>query len=87
MFACPTPIDLRKGYNARCGVVQSRLKRDLLSGELFLFSLSFCELLLWDRTGWMANRCATARRRFRLATRRPRLLRKTSLYPVLTRDA
>ena len=37
VFAFPSPVDLRKGYNGLFGLVQTGLARDPLSGELFLF--------------------------------------------------
>jgi len=53
-FAFPAPVDLRKGYDGLFGLVQNGLKRDPLSGELFLFvnqSRKLCKILLWDGTG------------------------------------
>ena len=37
VFAWPVPADLRKGYDGLHGLVESGLKRDPLSGDLFLF--------------------------------------------------
>jgi transposase len=37
VFAFPAAVDLRKGYDGLYGLVQTGLKRDPLSGELFLF--------------------------------------------------
>jgi transposase len=54
VFAYPAPADLRKGYDGLYGLVQSGLKTDPLSGDLFLFvneSRSLCKVLLWDGTG------------------------------------
>ena len=54
VFAYPAPVDLRKGYDGLYGLVQSGLKRDPRSGELFLFvnqSRKLCKVLLWDGTG------------------------------------
>jgi transposase len=54
VFAFPSPVDLRKGYNGLFGLVQTGLARDPLSGELFLFvnqSRKLCKVLLWDGTG------------------------------------
>ena len=49
VFAYPAPVDLRKGYNGLFGLVQTGLRRDPLSGELYLFvnqSRKLCKVLL-----------------------------------------
>lgn len=54
VFAYPEPVDLRKGYDGLFGLVTRGLRRDPLSGELFLFSSRSrrgCKVLLWDGTG------------------------------------
>jgi transposase len=54
VFAFPAAVDLRKGYDGLYGLVQTGLKRDPLSGELFLFvnqARKLCKVLLWDGTG------------------------------------
>ena len=54
VFAFPSAVDLRKGYDGLYGLVQTGLGRDPLSGELFLFvnqSRKLCKVLLWDGTG------------------------------------
>jgi transposase len=54
VFAYPEPVDLRKGYDGLYGLVKQGLKRDPLSGELFLFCnrrRSGCKVLVWDGTG------------------------------------
>jgi transposase len=54
VFAYPEPADLRKGYNGLYGLVQTGLKQDPMSGDLFLFvneSRKLCKVLLWDGTG------------------------------------
>ena len=54
VFAYPAPIDLRKGYDGLYGLVQTGLKRDPLSGDLFLFvnlTRKLCKVLVWDGTG------------------------------------
>jgi transposase len=54
VFAYPAPVDLRKGYDGLFGLVQSGLKSDPMSGDLFLFvneSRKLCKVLLWDGTG------------------------------------
>jgi transposase len=54
VFAYPAAVDLRKGYDGLYGLVQTGLKRDPLSGELFLFvnaGRKLCKVLLWDGNG------------------------------------
>lgn len=54
VFAYPAAVDLRKGYDGLYGLVQSGLKQDPMSGDLFLFvsaSRKLCKVLLWDGTG------------------------------------
>lgn len=54
VFAYPEPVDLRKGYDGLFGLVKTRLRRDPLSGDLFLFvnrRRHACKVLVWDGTG------------------------------------
>jgi transposase len=54
VFAYPEAVDLRKGYDGLYGLVKMGLKRDPLSGDLFLFSNKRrrgCKVLVWDGTG------------------------------------
>ena len=54
VFAFPAAVDLRKGYDGLYGLVQSGLKADPMSGDLFLFvsaSRKLCKVLLWDGSG------------------------------------
>lgn len=54
VFAFPAPVDLRNGYNGLFGLVETALKKDPMSGDLFLFtneSRKLCKVLLWDGTG------------------------------------
>ena len=54
VFAYPAAVDLRKGYDGLYGLVQTGLKHDPMSGDLFLFvsaSRKLCKVLLWDGTG------------------------------------
>ncbi len=48
------PTDMRKSFDALCGLVRSELKRDPLSGEVFLFlnrSRTHLKLLHWESGG------------------------------------
>ena len=54
VFAYPEPVDLRKGYDGLYGLVKTGLRRDPLSGDLFLFCnrrRRACKVLVWDGTG------------------------------------
>jgi len=54
VFAYPAAVDLRKGYDGLYGLVQTGLKHDPMSGDLFLFvneSRKMCKVLLWDGSG------------------------------------
>lgn len=54
VWAWPAPTDLRKGYNGLFGLVKDGLRRDPLSGELYLFvnrKRDACKVLVWDGTG------------------------------------
>ena len=54
VWAWPEPIDLRRGFDGLFGLVRHQLRKDPLSGELFLFTnkrRSGCKVLLWDGTG------------------------------------
>ncbi len=53
-FAYPAPVDLRKGYDGLYGLVEQGLKRDPMTGDLFLFvneSRKLCKVLVWDGSG------------------------------------
>src|SRR6185436_18948809 len=54
VYAFPSPVDMRKGYDGLYGLVEQGLKRSVLDGEVFLFvgrSRRACKVLLWDGTG------------------------------------
>lgn len=54
VFAYAEPVDLRKGYNGLCGLVQTQLGADVLQGGLFVFvsrTRRGCKVLMWDGTG------------------------------------
>lgn len=53
-YLCSTCVDMRKGFNSLCGVVRSFMKRDPLSGEVFVFinkPRTRIKLLHWERGG------------------------------------
>lgn len=54
VWACPEPIDLRNGYDGLSAIVASKLRRDPLSGDCYLFTnrtRTRAKVLLWDGTG------------------------------------
>lgn len=53
-YAYTEPVDMRKGFDGLTAVVEQKLSRNLLSGELFLFvsrNLIRAKVLYWDGTG------------------------------------
>ena len=54
VYLCLTPCDMRKSFDALCGIVRYELKRDPLNGEVFVF-LNRCrthlKLLHWENGG------------------------------------
>ena len=54
VFAHAEPTDLRKGYDGLSAIVQQSMRRDPLSGDVFLFvsrNRQRAKALLWDGTG------------------------------------
>lgn len=54
LYTCAT--DMRKGFDALCGVVISQMGRDPLSGEVFIFAnraMTTIKLLHWERGGFV----------------------------------
>lgn len=50
------PADMRKSFDGLCGLVRSGMKRDPLSGEVFVFinrRRTHIKLLVWDRSGFV----------------------------------
>ena len=50
------PADMRKQFDGLCGLVRSAMKRDPLSGDVFVFinrRRTHIKLLVWDRTGFV----------------------------------
>ena len=53
-YYCSGSTDMRKGFDTLCGVVRSRMGRDPLSGEVFIFlnrPRTTIKLLHWERGG------------------------------------
>lgn len=54
VWAYGAPTDMRKGYEGLGGIVRNELARDILAGELYLFTnarRSRAKVLLFDGTG------------------------------------
>lgn len=50
------PTDMRKSFDGLCGLVRSGMKRDPLSGDVFVFinrRRTHIKLLVWDRSGFV----------------------------------
>jgi transposase len=53
-YLCAESCDMRKGFDALCGVVRCDMGRDPLSGEVFIFMnrpRTTIKLLHWERGG------------------------------------
>jgi len=54
VYLCVGAVDLRKGFDGLCGLVESVFQRDVLDGHLFLFinkRRDRIKALWWDRDG------------------------------------
>lgn len=55
-FLCREPTDMRKSFDGLAGLVRSQLKRNPLSGDVFVFvnrRRTHLKLLVWDRSGFV----------------------------------
>ena len=66
IFIHALPTDMRKSFDALCGIVKSEFQKDILDGDYFVFFnrvLDRCKILLWDRDGlilvykWLEKGC------------------------------
>lgn len=54
--ACCTPIDIRKGFDERSDLVRNYLKKDPLTGDVFIFlnkNKTHIKMLCWDGDGFV----------------------------------
>lgn len=50
------PTDMRKSFDGLCGLIRGEMKRDPLSGDVFIFinrRRTHVKLLVWDRSGFV----------------------------------
>jgi transposase len=84
VFLVTEPVDFRKSIDGLCGVVESHLERDALTGHVFVFhnkSRKSLKVLYWDHGGFCLLYKRLERGRFRvpnLHTSR----RETTLSPA-----
>ena len=70
---------MRKGFNALCGVVRSQMKRNPLSGDVYIFvnsARTTIKLLHWERGGLVIYHKRLEQGRFAL----PKFDEKTQSY-------
>ena len=63
------PVDMRKSFNGLQGIVTNQLRRDALSGEVFIFMnrrRDQVKMLVWDRSGFVIYYKRLERGRFEL---------------------
>jgi transposase len=54
IFVHALPTDMRKSFDALCGIVKDEFQKDILQGDYFVFFnrvLDRCKILLWDHDG------------------------------------
>ena len=68
LYACTTPVDMRKSFDGLAGAVEAALGQDPMSGHVFCFfskRANHIRLLWWDRDGWLMLAKRLERGRFR----------------------
>ena len=54
-FLCSSAIDMRNGFDGLAGIVRNNLKKDPISGDVFIFinkTRTHIKLLYWDGDGF-----------------------------------
>ena len=72
IFVASEPSDLRKSFDGLAELARSVIKRDPMSGHLFVFKNKAghrCKVLFWDRTGFMLIYKRLERGKFRFPER------------------
>ena len=70
-FVCCTPIDIRNGFDGLAGIVRDHLKKDPISGSVFVFlnkNRTHIKLLYWDGDGFALFYKRLERGRYRQPT-------------------
>lgn len=73
IYVASGPVDLRKGFDGLAAATRSVIRRDPLSGHLFVFinkRRNRCKILVWERSGYLLLYKRLAHGRF-LRPRRP----------------
>ena len=55
-FLCTLPIDMRNGFDGLSGIVRNTLRKDPVSGDIFIFlnkTRTHIKLLYWDGDGFV----------------------------------
>lgn len=83
-----TPADMRKGYDGLCGLVRNSMKRDPMTGDVFVFvsrSRVQIRMLWWDSDGYvlLSKRLERGRFDFPSTSETSRTLRRSELIMLL----
>lgn len=84
-WLCTQSMDMRKGFDALCGVVISAMGQNPLNGDVFIFynsSLTRLKLLHWERGGLVIYHKRLERGRFSI----PPFDAPSGSYPFSWRD-
>ncbi len=68
LYACTTPVDMRKSFDGLAGAVERHLGKDAMDGHVYCFFNrhgDHLRLLWWDRDGWMLVAKRLEKGRFR----------------------
>lgn len=68
LYACTTPVDMRKSFDGLAAAVESHLGKDAMDGHVYCFfnrRADHLRLLWWDRDGWLLVAKRLERGRFR----------------------
>ncbi len=72
-FLCCTTIDIRNGFDGLAGIVRNHLKKDPISGDVFIFlnkKRTHVKLLYWDGDGFALYYKRLEKGRYTLPTHR-----------------
>ncbi len=70
-YLCSSGVDLRKGFDALCGVVREQMEGDPLSGDVYIFinsARTTIKLLHWESGGLVIYHKRLEQGRFTLPT-------------------